>query len=399
MREGGQTSGPRILAAAIAGLALSTHYYAVFVFVPLVLVMLWPGQIKVLMSDRLSRTAVALAVAAVVFIAASPFLVIEAQTTWRDVAANREIVVDRATTDQGMFGSVGYYLSWLAGEASGRAAAVLGLAGIIVVARSGVMPVMLTLAFPVTFILFMANTVPASRYLNPVLPFGAVLGGAAVGWIASRRSGWVRLAAGAVAIVAVVEAGAASLHTVRFFGMADTRTQARAWIEESLTPGSTVLVQPYSVPLQQSREGLNEALTMHLGSTDSASIRFQRQLALDPYPGPAYRILFFGSGGLDVDKIYVEPAEIDKAGSLEPLRRRGVTHVVLKRYNVDDPAVASLEQGLAREARLDATFSPYRSEASREVRQRVAPFLHNTDARIDPALERPGPIIEIWTID
>lgn len=389
----------RILAAAIAGLALSTHYYAVFVFVPLVLVMLWPGQIKVPMSDRLSRTAIALAVAAVVFIAASPFLVIEAQTTWRDVVANREIVVDRATTDQGMFGSVGYYLSWLAGEASGRAAAVLGLAGIIVVARSGVMPVMLTLAFPVTFILFMANTVPASRYLNPVLPFGAVLGGAAVGWIASRRSGWARLAAGAVAIVAVVEAGAASLHTVRFFGMADTRTQARAWIEESLTPGSTVLVQPYSVPLQQSREGLNEALTMHLGSTDSASIRFQRQLALDPYPGPAYRILFFGSGGLDVDKIYVEPAEIDRAGSLEPLRRRGVTHVVLKRYNVDDPAVASLEQGLAREARLDATFSPYRSEASREVRQRVAPFLHNTDARIDPALERPGPIIEIWTID
>jgi len=30
---------------------------------------------------------------------------------------------------------------------------------------------------------------------------------------------------------------------------------------------------------------------------------------------------------------------------------------------------------------------------------RTPPFLHNGDARIVPALERPGPIIEIWTID
>jgi hypothetical protein len=29
----------------------------------------------------------------------------------------------------------------------------------------------------------------------------------------------------------------------------------------------------------------------------------------------------------------------------------------------------------------------------------VAPFLHNTDARLDSALERPGPVIEIWRID
>src|SRR5690606_10320312 len=98
-------------------------------------------------------------------------------------------------------------------------------------------------------------------------------------------------------------------HTVTFFGQTDTRTLAQSWIETSVTPGATMLVQPYSVPLRQSREGLREALVTHLGSTARASVRFQRQLALDPYPAPAYRTLFLGRGGLDVDKIYVDPAE------------------------------------------------------------------------------------------
>jgi hypothetical protein len=385
------------LAAALAGLALSTHYYAVFVFVPLVLLLAWPGP-GTPPRDRLSQTAAALVIAGLVFVAASPFLVIEAQTTWRDVVANREIVVDRAT-DQRFFGSIGFYLSWLMGEASGRLAALLALAGIVVVVRSGVTTAVLTLAFPVTFILFVSNTAPASRYLNPVLPFGAILAGGAIAWIASNKSSGARLLAGGLAAAAILEAAAASVHTVRFFGMPDTRTLAQGWIEATIAQESTVLLQPYSVPIRQSREGLREALTVHLGDAGRASVRFERQLALEPYPAPAYRTIYFGSGGLDVDKLYIEPAEVDRAGSLEPLRRLGVTHVVLKRYNVADPAMASLEQALAREARLDATFTPYRAEAGRQVQQRVAPFLHNTDARIDSALERPGPIIEIWTIE
>jgi hypothetical protein len=29
----------------------------------------------------------------------------------------------------------------------------------------------------------------------------------------------------------------------------------------------------------------------------------------------------------------------------------------------------------------------------------VEPYLHNTDARIREALERPGPIVEIWQLN
>ena len=32
-------------------------------------------------------------------------------------------------------------------------------------------------------------------------------------------------------------------------------------------------------------------------------------------------------------------------------------------------------------------------------RRAIAPFLHNTDARIDDALERPGPTLEIWQLN
>jgi hypothetical protein len=44
------------------------------------------------------------------------------------------------------------------------------------------------------------------------------------------------------------------------------------------------------------------------------------------------------------------------------------------------------------------TVSPYRADASAAERAATAPFLHNTAARIQPALERPGPIVDVWQI-
>ena len=73
-------------------------------------------------------------------------------------------------------------------------------------------------------------------------------------------------------------------------------------------------------------------------------------------------------------------------------------YVVLKRFNRPDPAVQPLADTLARRGRLLAQFSPYRAEASPAVRATVSPFVHNTALRIDPALARPGPVIEVWQI-
>jgi len=76
-----------------------------------------------------------------------------------------------------------------------------------------------------------------------------------------------------------------------------------------------------------------------------------------------------------------------------------VAFVVLKRYNESDPATLPFLAALAREGRRLAVFSPYRNAAAPGSGPQAVPFLHNTDTRIDRALERPGPVVEIWQID
>ena len=106
--------------------------------------------------------------------------------------------------------------------------------------------------------------------------------------------------------------------------------------------------------LNQSRAALVEALTRHLGGPDGASKRFQLQLSLDPYPAPAYRLIYLGRGGLDVDKIYVDPLTLGRVRGWLRSGGFGVTYVVLKRYNSADPEMTPLVAELTRHGRLIA---------------------------------------------
>ena len=382
---------------ALAGLSMSTHYYAVFVALPVAAVLLThPGASW---ASRLRDGARAGAAATLVFLAASPFLLPELSTAWMDITQNRAIVVDRAT-GSGWFPSLWRYGTLLAGGGLRPHVLLWAVAGLLIAWRTPRRGLLLTL-FPLGFLLFISNTVPATRYLNPVLPFLAVGIGVVLSWLGARlRSRRWALALQGGLLVAVAAPGlAASIDIGTFFDQADTRTLAQRRIEAEVPPGSTVLIQPYSVPLRQSREGLVEALRTTLGSEDRATVKFQQQLALSPYPSPAYRTIYLGDEGLDKDKIYVSPGTFAGQETLAPLRALGVQYVVLKRYNVPDASLASFDRALAAGGRLVAVFSPYRSDADAGRRAAVAPFLHNTDARLDPALERPGPVIEIWRID
>jgi hypothetical protein len=383
--------------AFVTGLAMSTHYYAVFLWAPIAALILFPPDPQPWRA-RFTVLVFAGALAGAGFIVASPFIAIDPRTVIRDVVANRQIVVDRATATSGAFASLGYYLSWLVRDGVGWMTASLAVVGAWLALKRGRHVAVLTLAFPVAFLLFIANTVPASRYLNPVVPFVCVLAAMAAADL-MERSNSGRAVAALIVIGGLAQGLTGSVAVDFFFRQVDTRTLALDWIEQHVPPGSSILVQPYSVPIRQSPAGLREALTVHLGSADRASVKFQRQLAIDPAPAPAYRPIFLGAGGLDVDKIYVSPAGLGGNGGLAPLRELSVTHVVLKRYNVEDPSMAALGAALRREGRLVATFSPYRSDLDPAEMTRTPPFLHNGDARIVPALERPGPIIEIWTID
>lgn len=387
-----------VLAAALTGLACSMHYYAVFLVVPLAL-SIWFGWAGSAVGDRAKRLVVAAAVVTAAFFAGSPFLLLEPGTAIRDIRANREIVVDRAVETSGTaFASATDYAEMLWRDAVGWPVIVLAVAGGALLARRYPRRLLVVVAFPLAFLLFISNTVAATRYLNPVLPFIAVLAGVAVAAVAERLRTTTLQTVVAVGLctVAAVPGLRQSWRTGSFFREADTRTLARAFIEQHVPPGTGVLIQPYSVPLMQSREGLVEALSARLGDPSSASTKFQIQLGLRTWPAPAYRTIYLGRGGLDADKIYVDYAELGGNRGLQRLEDLGIRFVVLKRYNSDPPVMAPLVAALEQEARRVAVFGPY--DPANPSAGDVEPFLHNTDARLDAALFRPGPVIEIWQL-
>ncbi len=380
-------------AGAAVGLATSTHYYAALAALMVMAERLTAPESW---SARLRGLLLAAGIALLVFLAGSPFLIPEWQSAWVDITQNRAVVMDRATTSAGAFGYLGTYLSWLFGGAAlgTRVAMVLSVVGMV----AGRIPwrhVVVLAVFELAFLLFIANTVPATRYLNPVLPVIALFAAALVGRAAEGRS-WASVL---LTLALVLPAGWASHQLGRFFQQDDTRTLAQQWIEANVEPGDTLLVQPYSVPLSRTRAALGEALQRSLGSLADVPPRFARELRFAGDHGPAYRLIYLGDGGLDADKIYVSPSTIGTSGTLEPLRTLGVRWVVMKRYNEPNPSLASFDRALAREGRLITMFSPYYAESGHDGRTTVAPFEHNEDALRHPALERPGPVIELWRID
>jgi len=393
VRPGARTNARSwIVAGGLAGLAATTHYYAVFVAVPVAFAVVAGGWGESA-SVRVRHAVVAGASALVVFAAGSPFLVLNPGTAWADIMANRAIVMDRALEASGGFGTAWRYVEMLATEAVGWPVFALALTGAILAVRDNWRHGLVWLVFPVTFLAFLANTVPAGRYLNPILPVIAMAAAYATIRIASalpRSSAAVLLA-----LLAATPGLRDSVRIGAFFRQADTRTLAAAVVEREIASGTGILIQPYSVALRPSRDSLVRALRAHLGSDEQAPPRFRRQLELTPYPEPAYDLLWLGDGGQDKEKIYLSPSVFTAEAGLTPLRVRNVNYVVLNQDRGTNAAFGGLERALAAEGRLVRRIVPWKEE---RPDHRVEPFLHNTDRRIEGALERPGPVVEIWAV-
>ena len=395
-----RTEGPQrrdtILAGAACGVAFSTHYYCIFLAIPLTFAIASAWRSRG-WHEVIRQLAYGAAASAVLFFALSPFLLVEPATAWRDITANRQIVIDRAVS-AGAFTPAVRYAEMLWSDAFGPVVTLVGLAGAVWMLVKAPNRALFLLAFPVPFLVFIGNTAPASRYLNPVLPFVAIFAAWLLSTLAARMRARPAVFWSAVAIAAAPGL-IASVKGDLFLRQDDTRTLAQRFIESTVPSGSTILIQPYSVALTPSREGLVEALTKNLGSVDRASAKFRLQLSLDPYPQPSYRLLYLGRGGMDAEKIYVDPRDLGGDEGLEPLRRLGVAFLAITRYNRPDPATWPFLTALAREGRRVAVFSPFRPGIADDVQTRIDPFLHNTDARIDAALERPGPRTEVWRLE
>jgi hypothetical protein len=386
------------MAGLFAGLTVSTHYYAAFIVLPIAVVAVMEGR----RTGRWAHAGGMLAVAAIAtiagFIIGTPFFFVEPQTALRDIVAVREIDIDRAVESTGAFTSFARYADILFRDAVGWPVCMLAAIGfvwaIVADARRG----LVLGTFTAAFLVFVSNTVPMSRYLNVILPLMGLAAAYAIVRISRTLGPRAPAAATALTALAMTPGLITGVKTDLFFRQTDTRTLARQYVESNIPSGASILVQPYSAPLRRTHEALLEALRANLGSEQKASIKFQLMLAAQP-AAPAYRLIYLGEGGEDPDKIYVSPKVFDSSTGLGPLRGLGVQFVVLKKNNVPNPALAELEASLQREGHRMATFTPYRPDATEDQRRDVPPYLHNTAARIDPALERPGPGLEIWELN
>jgi dolichyl-phosphate-mannose-protein mannosyltransferase len=388
-----QAAGPLLVAAAVTGVAFSTHYYTIFLAIPLAWTIVRSSRD---LREAISRLAIAALISATVFFLLSPFILVEPWTALRDIRANRQIVVDRAVADLGYASGTARYVRLLFSDTVGVPAAMLAVIGVIVGIRRDAARTAWLLAFTVPFLLFIFSTYPASRYLVPVTPFIALLSALGVDAILQTQPG--RRLAVKVALLVIVVAFPLfeSVRSDLFIRHTDTRTLALDYINTHIAAGATILTQPYSVPLVPTADVLREAVRR---SGREMPKKTELQIAGEPYPTPAYRLIYLGTG-LDADKLYLPYAELDGGDPLRAARAEHVAFVVLKRYNESDPVTLPLLTALAREGRRIAVFSPYRDALSaRDAGVRPEPFLHNTDARIDASLERPGPVLEIWQLD
>jgi hypothetical protein len=388
-----QAEGRLIAASVMTGVAFSTHYYAIFLAIPLA----WSAARGARTApDAVRRIAIAACISAAVFFVLSPFILIEPATALRDIRANRQIVIDRAVENAGYVATAAEYGRLLLTNTVGLPTAVLALAGVLFGMRRSPKRTLWLLLFPVPFLLFIASTVPASRYLVPIVPFLALFAAIAISELWRPRL----LNPGLLLFLAALGTAAVqSFRTVTFIRQTDTRTLALDYIRTTIPAGTTILTQPYSVPVEPTTAVLREAVER---TGREMPTKTSLQIAREPYPMPAYRVIFLGRG-LDADKLYVPYEQLDGTDPLAPLRAEHVAFVVLKRYNRSDPATLPFLAALAREGRRIAVFSPYRGNAGAANAPamdegRPEPFLHNTDARIVPSLERPGPIVEIWQI-
>src|SRR5205823_12812589 len=101
-----QAEGRLVAGAAVTGVAFSTHYYTIFLVIPLAWAIIHSSRST---REAITRLAMAAFISAVVFFLLSPFLLVEPVTALRDIRANRQIVLDRAVAKLGYLASAARY--------------------------------------------------------------------------------------------------------------------------------------------------------------------------------------------------------------------------------------------------------------------------------------------------
>jgi hypothetical protein len=374
------------IAGALAGVTLAFHYYGIVAVVAVAAAaLLRAGSGGALLRER--GVLVAAAAWAGAFLLCSPYVVLDWATASRDIAQNRQIIVDRARAAFGLIGAGWEQGRLMVVQGAGAPMTLAAAAGVVVLARRSWRDAVWLWACPAAFALFLTQTWPYGRLQNAFYPFVAIAAAIAIDAAARGRS------RAAAALGTAACAAIPLWHSVqmdRLMTREDTRTEARRWIEQHVGDGAGVAVQPYSVPLEVGRDWLLS--TLNDGSpADRLGSRARGLLARSPYPTPAYRLIVLGTGGLDRDKRFLTPEAVLATSGVDALRDAGIGWVVLKRMSATEPD--PLRDRIASIGTLAHRVWPFVAADDPGPAQ-----LPDHDIRPSLRTRQPGPIIEVWRL-
>ncbi|HEY8625062.1 MAG TPA: glycosyltransferase family 39 protein [Solirubrobacteraceae bacterium] len=239
-----------VLAGLGIGLAAATKYTGGITLLCLLAAALSDGvQGRRLQAAR--GLGIALLVALAAFVLANPFSVLDFSAFQAGVSMQASLAAGQDPVKLGTTAGSGiaYYVwtfTWGLGWAPSLAA--LGGSALLLARRKLAMAIVL-LPAPIVFVIYMGMQQRFfGRWLMPVFPIAAILGGYAVVELVRWLARWQRLPVALVGAVAAVvllgQSVATVLHNDAVLSRPDTRNLARAWMVNHVPAGAKVVIEP-----------------------------------------------------------------------------------------------------------------------------------------------------------
>ncbi|MDP3920112.1 MAG: glycosyltransferase family 39 protein [Candidatus Omnitrophota bacterium] len=397
--EKGHALQSHVAAGVCIGLATAIKYNGAFLAVPYVACALWAKR----RSGLFQGVAIAFVCSLVTFVVLNPFAVI-------DGPFFLEEIFTQAQTNTGILGNhgmlglkVGHYLTYALWGAMGLPLLVLSMYGMLGAFQSfepkrAVLAIYLLGYYGV---LCVAGQ-PYARYVLPMLPFAMILAGDGVVGLGAKAKGQRAALFTVVLVICIVPTLSRSLKFHQIMAADDTRTLAKAWIEENIPAGSRIaLERDFYMPLLKfSRKQLEEKLAATAGGAELRSKSRERRLR--------YALSVLGNDGVPDYELYYLVDENELRGrslfksptilfDYEVLRALGIEYVVMSAPD-QQPREESFREQLRREGELVAEFNPYpelRPEMTLDNQSMTGgPFLWK-DLK---ARDRNGPILSVYRL-
>ena len=241
-------SSDAYLAGVLAGVAMGVKYNAMFLAVPMVVVEVLHaaglrGDLRrVVRETHLWRMAVPFLF---VFLAGSPYLVLDYSTASRDLEALRASTASGMTPPELLGRGWTYHLPYSLWYGLGWPMLFASLAGLVLMAVRRSAAAAVLGSFPVTYYLAAgAGYNVFVRYMIPVVPFLCLFAGYFVWEVAALLASRIRLRVAAVATVFAGLVAAPSAASVvqfdRLLATEDSRLVASRWMNEQAPAGATI---------------------------------------------------------------------------------------------------------------------------------------------------------------